>query len=262
ILLDPGGLMPWLEELPDDPLEATFERYWRGVQERWPGGPDDHASTTGWDAYTPYEIRHVGAFVRLGRKSEAHELLAHFLADRRPVEWNAWPEVVTRDPREARFLGDLPHGWVASDFVRSVLDLFAYEEREAERLVLGAGVPAEWLAGKDGGIAVRHLGTPWGELSYRLEGLPDEAGGGVRYTIEGLAGPAAAGMPPGGIALEYPLPAPDGLPAAATADGEPAEVEDGRVIVRELPTIVEWPPAVGANRVDIVIRTDGNEGRE
>jgi hypothetical protein len=271
ILLDPGGLLPWLEGLPGDPLTATFERYWRGIQERWPDGPDEHLPATGWDAYTPYEIRHVGAFVRLGWKSEAHELLAHFLADRRPIEWNAWPEVVTRDPRKPQFLGDLPHGWVASDFVRSVLDLFAYEEREAERLLLGAGVPAEWLAGEDGGIAVRHLATPWGELSYRLEGHPDEAGGGVRYRIDILSGPGSdpGVLPPGGIALEYPLPAPDGVPATAMVDHFPTDLEEnGRVVVRTLPALVDWPatpfdPRPDPNRAEIVITPGkGNEDRE
>jgi hypothetical protein len=269
ILLDPGGLLPWLEDLPGRPLPATFERYWQGIQERWPGGPGDHGKATGWEAYTPYEIRHVGAFIRLGWKTRAHELLAHFLADRRPIEWNAWPEVVTRDPRKVQFLGDLPHGWVASDFVRSVLDLFAYEDREAERLVLGAGVPAGWLEGEGDGIAVRRLATPWGELSYRLERRPEGEGGGVRYRIEELTGPAAGALPPGGLVLEYPLPAPDGVPATATVGGSPAEVgDDGRVILHALPATVEWPgsdsdPRSDPDRAEIVITfEDGNEDRE
>ena len=49
-----------------------------------------------------------------------------------PAGWNQWAEVVVRDAREPRFIGDMPHGWVASDYIRSVLDLFAYE-RESDR---------------------------------------------------------------------------------------------------------------------------------
>ena len=41
-----------------------------------------------------------------------------------------------RDAREPRFLGDMPHGWVASDQIRSVLDLFAYEDESESSLVL------------------------------------------------------------------------------------------------------------------------------
>ena len=78
-----------------------------------------------WDAYTPYEIRTVGAFVRLGWRERAHELLDFFFADRRPAGWNQWAEVVWREPRAPRFIGDMPHAWVGADYIRSVLDLFA-----------------------------------------------------------------------------------------------------------------------------------------
>ena len=75
-------------------------------------------------------------------------LLDFFLAGRRPAAWNQWAEVVGRDPRELRFIGDMPHGWVASDFIRSFLDLFAYERPRDRALVLAAGIPVEWLAGE------------------------------------------------------------------------------------------------------------------
>ena len=74
--------------------------------------------------------------------SARSELLDFFMADRRPPAWNQWAEVVGRDPREPRFIGDMPHGWVASDFIRSALDLFAYERDGDHALVLAAGVPA------------------------------------------------------------------------------------------------------------------------
>ena len=86
-------------------------------------------------------MRNVGTFVRLGWRERAHELLDFFMADRRPAAWNQWAEVVGRDPREPRFVGDMPHGWVASDYIRSVLDLFAYERDGDHALVLAAGVP-------------------------------------------------------------------------------------------------------------------------
>ena len=111
-----------------------------------------------WEDYTPYELRNVGTFVRLGWRERAHELLDFFMAGRRPPAWNQWPEVVGRDPRQPRFVGDMPHGWVASDFIRAALDLFAYERDGDDALVLAAGVPAAWLDGA--GIAMRGLRTP------------------------------------------------------------------------------------------------------
>src|SRR5262249_2775429 len=119
-----------------------------------------------WEDYTPYELRNVSTFIRLGWRDRAHELLAFFMAGRRPAAWNQWPEVIGRDPRQPRFVGDLPHGWVASDFIRAVLDLFAFERDADDALVLAAGVPPQWLAA--GGITVKGLRTPGGSLSYSL----------------------------------------------------------------------------------------------
>lgn len=67
-------------------------------------------------------------------------------------------EVVAREAREPRFLGDMPHGWVASDHIRSVLDLFAYEDESERSLILAAGVPMAWFRGK--GLSIRSLRTP------------------------------------------------------------------------------------------------------
>ena len=75
--------------------------------------------------------------------------------------------MVFRDLRAPSFLGDLPHTWVASDFIRSFLDLLAYERDSDQALVLAAGVPDSWIAAP-GGVAVRRLPTPWGLLDYSL----------------------------------------------------------------------------------------------
>jgi hypothetical protein len=131
----------------------------------------------------------VGTFVRMGQTERAHELLDLFMNDRRPAGWNQWPEVVYRDLRAPSFLGDLPHTWVASDFMRSFLDLIAYERDSDQALVLAAGVPDDWIAAP-GGVAVRRLPTPWGLLEYSLTA----EGGSVRLRVgEGLT------VPPGGI---------------------------------------------------------------
>ena len=138
VALSPGGL---LGTLPDALVRNTFERYWRDFSERDSGGKT-------WDAYTPYEWRNVASLVRLGERERALQAMAFFYRDRRPSGWNQWAEVVLRDAREPRFLGDMPHGWVASDHIRSVLDLFAYEHEGERSLVLAAGIPMAWFDGR------------------------------------------------------------------------------------------------------------------
>ena len=113
------------------PLRRTYERYFAETAK-----PRDD--------WTPYEMRIIGAMVRLGDRAHALELIERFMADRRPAAWNEWAEVVGRDYRKPRFIGDMPHAWVASDFVRSILEAVAYD-REDGALVVGAGVPAAWL---------------------------------------------------------------------------------------------------------------------
>jgi hypothetical protein len=196
----PGGE---LARLPKEELLHTFERYWREVLDRRDGRQE-------WEAYTPYELRNSRTMLRLGWPERARELIALQMEDRRPAAWNHWAEVVARKPREGRFLGDMPHTWVGSEFIHSFLDLFAYTREEDQALVLAAGVPAEWLESGEG-IAVRGLRTPWGILDYSMRPQGDEVvvrvGGGMQ-------------IPPGGVMIRWP-----------GADG------DG-VKVRELPAEV------------------------
>lgn len=175
--ITPGGE---LQNLPRRELERTFESYWQEIEKR---------KTGDWKAYTPYETRAVGTFIRLGWTERAHELLDLFLNDRRPAGWNQWPEVVYKDQRAPSFLGDLPHTWVGSDFMRSFLDLLAYERESDRALVLAAGIPTDWITAP-GGVAIRRLPTPWGLLEYSLTSEGDA----VRLRIgDGLT------VPPGGI---------------------------------------------------------------
>jgi hypothetical protein len=114
----------------------------------------------------------------------------------------------------------MPHAWVASDFIRSALDLFAYERAEDQSIVLAAGVPADWLDGD--GIAVEHLRTAYGELSYALR----RSDGKTVLQVE----PGAT--PPGGFVLA--------TPTAATArgvwiDGKRSDDRGGELRFRKAP---------------------------
>jgi hypothetical protein len=143
-------------------LDRTFEKYladWRNKR----------SGALAWTNYTPYEIRNIGALVRLGERDAALELLRFFLADRRPPPWNQWPEIAWHDRRTPAHLGDLPHTWIAAEYVLAVRCLFAYE-READRtLIVAAGLAAEWLGGA--GVEVNAMPTLYGALSYTLRRL-------------------------------------------------------------------------------------------
>ena len=189
VALSPGGL---LGSLPDATVRNTFDHYWREFEAR--RIDEAKGQRHGDGAYTPYEWRNVGAFVRLGERERAQQAMAYFYRDRRPAGWNQWAEVVVRDAREPRFLGDMPHGWVASDQIRSVLDLFAYEHEGDHALVLAAGVPPAWLDGP--GMSIQGLRTPYGLLGWSARRGPR---GTIAVQVQALRA-----QPPGGITLRGP----------------------------------------------------------
>jgi hypothetical protein len=175
--------------LPADALARTFDRWMGEVDARREG-------RTVWENYAPYEIRNVEALVHLGRREDALRALEFLFGGRRPAAWNQWAEIVWHDSANPRFIGDMPHGWVASTYLRALRSLLAYEREADEALVLAAGVPAEWLAG-GGPIRVHGLPTWWGRLDYELA-APGE--GVLRMELgRGLE------PPPGGLVLEPPL---------------------------------------------------------
>lgn len=186
IALDPGGEQ---KSLPQQALQQTFENYFAYFRQRAKGEID-------WDKYTPYETRIIGSLVRLGQRQRALEALDFFLADQRPVAWNQWAEVVWRDPGVANSIGDMPHTWVGSDYIRSLRSLFAFEEESEQSLVIAAGVPNEWLE-SPGGVSVKRLPTYHGTLNYSLW---REAPGKLRLKLTG-----DIALPPGNIVLRPPV---------------------------------------------------------
>lgn len=209
--------------LPEPALRATFERYWSFFQKRKNGGEP-------WEAFTPYELRNVGAFVRLGWRERANELLDWFMRFQRPPGFHQWAEVVWHDERLPRFIGDMPHTWVGSDFVRSVLDMLAYERESDLALVVGAGIPRAWVD-QAPGVRVSAMPTRYGPLHFTMS----RAGTGVQAQVGG-----EMEMPPGGI-----LVAPPGVTPRwhATVNGVRAPIDAaGRILVRKLPATVRVTP--------------------
>ena len=119
----------------------------------------------------------------------------------------------------------MPHGWVGSDFIRSALDLFAYERKGDRALVLAAGVPTEWLVG--GGIGIENLRTAYGRLSY-----------GLRREGRRLVLTVASGLRPprGGLVFRWPD---AGAPGRAFLNGHPLRWEKGQELrIRTVPAVI------------------------
>ena len=173
-----------LANLPHGAVIHEFERAWNESLARMEG-------RRAWKDYTPYELRQVGTFIHLGWRDRAQRLLAFFLDDRRPLGWKQWAEVVAQDYRAPTYLGDIPHLWVGSDFVRSFIDMLAYERESDDALVLGAGIPASWL---DRGVRVRGLRTIYGPLNFSAR----RSGKRIVVNISGVR------VPRGGIVVQLP----------------------------------------------------------
>ncbi|HEX9161607.1 MAG TPA: carbohydrate-binding protein, partial [Thermoanaerobaculia bacterium] len=187
-----------------DALLRTFDKYWEHALE-----PRE---------YTPYEWRIVGSLIRLGEKDRALRLAHRFLHDQRPAAWNEWAEVVRPDPRKPGFIGDMPHTWVGSDFIRSMLDLFAYENDDGS-LVIAAGIDEAWL---DDGVTIDKLSTHYGPLGYSMRRSGDSV------TIDFTRAPS----PPGGVIVRSPRAA---AIRSATADGQPAETQTNEIRLPRVP---------------------------
>ncbi len=183
----------YLHDVPDglnrEALDRTFDKYLADWRSKRSGAVDS-------PSYTPYEIRIIGALVRLGRRDAALELLRFFLSDRRPPRWNQWPEIAWRDRKAPAHIGDLPHTWIAAEYVLAVRSLFAYEREADQCLVLAAGLAPEWIEGA--GVHVRGMPTLHGSLSYSLRRIDPQTlqfkiGGGITGKLV-LRPPLAAPM--------------------------------------------------------------------
>jgi hypothetical protein len=208
IALSPGNAQAIL---PPQLLTRTFERGWDALVAR------DQPT---WDAYTPYELRLIGSFARLGWRDRAWDGLARYLRDQRPRAWNQWAEVVGRELRKPRFVGDMPHAWVHSDYARSVLDLFLHERPDGG-WQLAAGLPAAWFAGR--GFAIERAPTPFGALSYA-----------VTATERAITLQIDAGAP-ARLHFAWPLATP---PGATTINGRPARWTDRELAISERPATI------------------------
>ena len=150
-----------LNNLPHPQVYNTFDKYYEFFKNRRDGKID-------WVNYTPYENRLIGSFIYLDQPERAHELITFFLHDQRPQEWNHWAEVVWKDYRVPRYIGDMPHTWVGSDFINAIRAMFVYENEYDQSLVLASALYQDWIDSPTG-MSVENLPTYYGEISYSIK---------------------------------------------------------------------------------------------
>jgi len=215
------ALLDEAQALPAAAIDRTFDEYLSNFRKRRSGEVD-------WSNYSPYEIRIVGALVRLGRRQSAFELAQFLLGDRRPPAWNQWPEIAWRDPRSPGHIGDMPHTWIAAEFVLAFRSMLAFEREADQTLVVGAGIPTEWLEA-DGGVGVDGLPTWYGTLGFTMRGNGDAVDMDLTLTGDAM-------VPPGGIVVRPPGDAPL---RAVMVNGEPTTRFTGtQATIEELPAKV------------------------
>lgn len=207
-----------LKYLPRQQLRNTFDKWYQYFRQRRDNQID-------WKDYTPYENRIIGTLVYLDQKERAHEALEVFMKDRRPPAFHHWAEVVHRDPSTPKFIGDMPHTWCGSDFIRSVRAMFVYERDDDDALVLAAGIADAWV-NDSAGVQVQNLPTYYGPVSYSIM----KTGASVKVSISGNIQ-----MPRGKIIVKSPL---SKTIVSVSGDGKRINQRGNEIRIQKLPATV------------------------
>lgn len=144
-----------------DLLANTYDRYFDEVVKRAKPGAKF--------GYTPYEIRNLMSFALLGQPERAETLLNFLMLGRRPVGWRHFAEVVHSNERLGSYIGDMPHTWVGSGFVNTILGMIFVEEGDQLRLLVAP--PKAWLVGD--GVRLRNVPTHFGRLDFDARLIDD-----------------------------------------------------------------------------------------
>lgn len=149
-----------LQNLPRPEIYNTFEKYFDFFERRRDGLLE-------WSNYTPYETRQIGTFTLLGQPERSHALIDFFMNDKRPQGWYHWAEIVWNEYRMPRFIGDMPHTWVGSDFINAIRAMLVHEDEYNQTIILGAGLYQDWIDAPNG-MAVENLPTYYGDVSFSV----------------------------------------------------------------------------------------------
>jgi hypothetical protein len=163
----------------------------------------------------------------LDQPERAHELIDFFLNDQRPQGWHQWAEVVWKDYRAPRYIGDMPHTWCGSDFLNATRNMFVYENEYDQSLVVGSALYQDWIDAPEG-MSVGNLPTYYGEISYAIKKTDNI----YHFSISG-----DIALPPGGIKIKNFNGSK--LPVKVTVNGEMnQDFTDKEISLKEFPAEV------------------------
>jgi hypothetical protein len=197
----------------DSVVQTSFQRYF----EKWIqpyGGAYLHQGR-----FWPYAFELAECYTLLGRREVANEILDWHLRHQTFPGVYSWAEQI--DTSSLWFAaGDMPHCWVAADYMNALRALLLYEE--GNRIVLGAGIPLGWL-GPGEELSIGSAPTFFGELSCAVETSQD--GKRISIRLEGAA------RPPGGYLVRFPFKRE--VIEGVTGDGSPVSIlESGEVSLK------------------------------
>lgn len=149
----------------DTIVRRSFDRYWEKFV-----APHDGAFLHG-DAFRPRALAIAACEVRLDRPERAHVILRWHLRHPTLPGTHAWAERV--DTATLGYAGGaMPDPWAAADLVSLVRSLLIYER--GDTLVLGAGIPMEWL--RAGAVELRGAPSAVGPVTLRARAAADGRG--------------------------------------------------------------------------------------
>jgi len=155
----PGNILDKTDSL----VKRSFNTYWEKWIQPYGGGYFHQGQV--W----PYGMELATCYVMLGEKEKAWTILNWHLDHQTTSGTYAWAEQINLQNKT--YGGDMPHCWVAGDYMNLLRTMLLYED--GNKMVLAAGIPQPWLATKQK-IGAVNVPTYFGRLSYEIEPRPEE----------------------------------------------------------------------------------------
>ncbi len=151
----PGGGL----ETGDPLVRNSFDYYWQKWVQPY------HGAYLHQGKFWPYAFELGTCYIMLDQPQRAHHILQWHLDHQTFPGVFAWGEQL--DTTDYTFYaGDIPHGWVAADYIHMVQHLLYYSRGDSA--VIGAGISWEWLKTSPA-VGINNLPTYFGELSFEVK---------------------------------------------------------------------------------------------
>jgi hypothetical protein len=140
-------------------VRNSFNYYW----EKWIA--PYHGAYLHQGNFWPYAFELASCYVLLDQPERAKTILDWHLAHQTMPVVYAWGEQI--DSTSLTFYaGDIPHGWVAADYINFIQHILCVVKPDS--LMLGAGIPAEWLETGET-IMVKRMPTYSGIVNFSMQ---------------------------------------------------------------------------------------------